>query len=297
MAPWSKVVGRKARLGLGPSDGSSPRTPSDFRSAVSRSRFGRRTETFDRGTGRVPRTPAIRIKSLEDGVADVEMVRKVRSKVSPKDFDIKNVRVREAVGGGVLLEVLDPDATLDRVDALAGAIGAALSGCSNVSRPARRAEFRLKGLDPSVSVDEIRESVAKAGGCSVSAVSVSGVRRLTGGHRVAWVSCPTTVAHRLSASGCLAVGWSSALIDLVHLKRVQCYRCWQFGHVRGACKATVDRTGHCLRCGQAGHAAEECTNDLSCVLCRDCGLDHAHRMGSRLCKSTGQSPIAGRMNS
>jgi len=89
-------------------------------------------------------------------------VRRVRSRISPKDFKLKNIRFREALNGGILLEVLDPDATADGVDAFAGAIGSALGDCVSVSRPARRAEFRLRGFDPSVTAEEIRGTVAKA---------------------------------------------------------------------------------------------------------------------------------------
>jgi len=51
------------------------------------------------------------------------MLRKVRDKIFPKDYNINSIRFREAINGGVLLEVFDPDVTPDRVDALAGAIG------------------------------------------------------------------------------------------------------------------------------------------------------------------------------
>jgi len=128
------------------------------------------------------------IRPKEEKVSCAEIVRRVKSKISLEDFKVKNVRFREASSGGILLEVLDPDATPDGVDAFAGAIGSALGGCVNVSRPVRRAEFRLRGFDPSVTGNEIRETVAKCGGCPVSAVSVSDIRRWNSGQRVAWVA-------------------------------------------------------------------------------------------------------------
>jgi len=217
--------------------------------------------------GRVPRSSVVLIRSLEGGVPDAEILRRVREGISLKDYNINSVRFRDAVSGGVLLEVLDLDVTPDRVDALAGAIGSILSGHAGVVRPVRKAEFRLKGFDPSTTAEELREAVAKAGGCSVSTVSVSDIKRLNSGHRVAWVSCPATVARLLSVDKFLKVGWSTASMDLVHVKKIQCYRCWQFGHVRGVCKGATDRTGHCYRCGEAGHMAEKCTNNITCVLC------------------------------
>jgi len=281
--PWSVVVGRRAGGGRGSGIGPvcSPRTPSVAASEGPSRRVG----TPGRGVGRTPRSPAVLIKSLDEGVSHIDMMRRVRDKVSPRDFKIEKIRCRETVNGGVLLEVLDPDAGLNKFDVLAGAIDAALGDCAIVSRPAQRAEFRLRGFDPSVSGDEIRRSVAEAGRCPATAVSVSDIRRLASGHRVAWVSCPAAVAWSLSRDKTLTIGWSRVSMDSVQIRKTQCYRCWQFGHVRGNCRAATDRSGHCFRCGEVGHLAGKRENGLSCVLCRDGGMDHAHRLGSSPCKS------------
>jgi len=289
---WSAVVGRRVRKG--PGSGAGPSRSRRTLSASTPTGSKGQTETSVRGVGRVPRSPVVLVESLEEGVSSSDILRIVRGKVSPKDYNIKNIRCRETAKGGVLLDVRDPDATPDKVDALAGAIGSVLTGRVSVSRPTRRAEFRLRGIDPSSTVEELREAVAEAGGCSVAAVSVSGVRRLNSGHRVAWVCCPADVARSLSAGKCLTVGWSSAFIDLLHLKRVQCFRCWRFGHVRSACKAVTDRSDHCFRCGEAGHKAGGCAESLSCVLCKDGGMDYAHRCGSISCKSVDPPPRRGR---
>jgi len=151
-------------------------------------------------------------------------------------------------------------------------------------RPVRKAEFRLRGLDPSVTIEELRETIAKADGYSVSAVSISGIRRLVSGHRVAWISCPASVAHSLSEGRFLQVGWSSASIDSVRIKRLQCYRCWEFGHARSACRASVDRTGQCFRCGEAGHMADNYERSLVCPL---------QRQRDGLCPQTGIQILQG----
>jgi len=49
------------------------------------------------------------------------------------DYGIKKIRLREAVNGGILLEVLDPGVASDRVDALAEAIGAVISDCERLA--------------------------------------------------------------------------------------------------------------------------------------------------------------------
>jgi len=287
--PWSAVVGRRARSGSGPRVGSLR-----LQSTLTPGGPDRRREAFVRGVGRAPRSSVVLIRPLDGGAPGTEMLRKIRDRISLRDYGISNIRFREAVKGGVLLEVLDRNVTLDKVDLLAEAIGTTLAGNASVSRPVRKAEFRLRGFDPSIPTEELRETVARAGGCPVSTVSVSDFRRVNGGHWATWVCCPVIVARSLLAGKCLKVGWSVATIDRVHLKRLQCYRCWEYGHVRGACGAAVDRSGHCFRCGEAGHMAGGCTNKLSCVLCKDGGSDYDHRLGSETCKSVGLPPVRGK---
>jgi len=83
-------------------------------------------------------------------------------------------------------------------------------------------------------------AVSSAGGCSESVVSV-GSPSLPSGVCVAWVRCPASAAAKLSVSGSLSIGWSTAIIEMLDVKRKQCYKCWQFGHVRGNCRFAKDR--------------------------------------------------------
>jgi len=143
---WSAVVGRRARKGSGSRAWSSqPQRAPPTSTPV---KVNRRVETSVHGVGRVPRSPVVLIKSFKEGVPDADIMRRVKDRISLKDFEISRVRFREAISGGVLMEVLDPDVTPDRVEALAGAIGSAVSGYACVSRPARRVELRLRGFDP-----------------------------------------------------------------------------------------------------------------------------------------------------
>jgi len=115
---WSGVVAGR-RVWIGPNSSRLQAPP------VSSLESGRRMKTPARGMGCVPprSSPAVLIESLEGGVCDAEMVKRVRDRVSPKDYGIDNIRTCQAANGGVMLEVLDPGVALDRVDALAGAIG------------------------------------------------------------------------------------------------------------------------------------------------------------------------------
>lgn len=133
-------------------------------------------------------------------------------------------------------------------------------------------------------LDVIR-AVALAGGCAESAVSVGEFGRLRSGGRSIWVRCPAMAARSLFSKGYLVIDWFSATVEFLKIPRIQCYKCWNFGHVRETCKSVEDRSGLCFGCGLSGHNIKECTNIPRCVLCYANRLDSAHRMGSVRCKS------------
>lgn len=62
-----------------------------------------------------------------------------------------------------------------------------------------------------------------------------------------------------------------------------------YGHVRFACKASVDRSGHCFNCGGQGHSARGCkSEETRCVICEDKGYQSNHRIRSKWCNSAKQ---------
>lgn len=81
----------------------------------------------------------------------------------------------------------------------------------------------------------------------------------------------------------LQVGWGRVVIDPLKPRPTICYRCLGVGHVRAACKATVDRSSVCFRCGVPGHIAKACSTAPRCLTCEDLGLPAGHRFGGPKC--------------
>lgn len=63
----------------------------------------------------------------------------------------------------------------------------------------------------------------------------------------------------------------------------QCFRCWEYGHIKVQCRNTRDRTGKCYKCGEERHRAAECEGAPKCKICKDNGRPYNHRMGNREC--------------
>lgn len=177
----------------------------------------------------------------------------------------------------------------EKANILADGLKSSLADLVRVTRPIRMATFRLSGLDPATDGGNICAAVASRGGCRKDDITVGDIRRLPGGRRVAWVKCPVDVAEKLTPEGRFPIGWSSVVADSCRIRRLQCYKCWDFGHTRESCGASVDRSRSCFRCGQDGHVIKDCANTACCVLCKSDGLGPVHRLGSASCRASTKS--------
>lgn len=101
-----------------------------------------------------------------------------------------------------------------------------------------------------------------------------------------WVQCPLRAANKVAQKKRIKIGWTVARVELLMARPTQCYRCWQYGHLRHDCKAQVDRSRCCYRYGQEGHAARECVNLPRCALCEEKGRNGEHRLGTAQCEAS-----------
>ena len=64
-------------------------------------------------------------------------------------------------------------------------------GDVRISRPVKRAEVRICGLDESIQPGEVKETIAAEGGCNSEEVKVGEIkRRSPRSLGVAWIQCP-----------------------------------------------------------------------------------------------------------
>ncbi|CAL1683983.1 unnamed protein product [Lasius platythorax] len=74
-----------------------------------------------------------------------------------------------------------------------------------------------------------------------------------------------------------------ARVELLKARLTQCYRCWEYGHVRNNCTSNEDRSNDCCNCGGHGHTMRECGVKAHCVLCTKRGKNPEHKSGSYMC--------------
>lgn len=282
---WVEVSGRsrRPRAAGRVADGSGAvplRAPSSGRPGRSGTRAGQtRGSTPRRGQ---PRSSAVTITGRTEGFSYAKALTEARVRIPLQDLDIEFSKIRRTVNGGRIIEIPGADSA-KRADDLAARLREVFRDEARVARPVVRGELRIAGLDDSVTSEEVRSVIAREGKCSEEDVRTGPIRLLSNGLGSVWTQYPLVSTLAVSKLGKLRIGWTLAKVELLKSRPTQYYRCWHFGHVRFACKSTVDRSGLCFRCGTTGHAARNCQAALRCVVCADLGRECDHRMGSELC--------------
>lgn len=206
----------------------------------------------------------------------------MRREANLKDFGIIGTSVRVSRDGGIVITLPHEPEARNKACALVDRVKDKMPEGVKVACPQRTADVLVQGLDPSVSEEEVILGIAAINGCRPTDISHSGIRT-SGDHmgRV-WLKCPAAAAQRTAAAGSLRVGWSIARVSVARPKPIQCFRCLDFGHMRGECVSPFNRSNECYRCGSREHKIADCPSVLSkCAICPP--GSNAHKTGSPSC--------------
>ncbi|XP_049884552.1 uncharacterized protein LOC126379775 [Pectinophora gossypiella] len=208
--PWTAVVGRKARNKAAKAAKVAKEPPKPRSTAQKKAKL------------RTPRTAAVSLTLVpgveERGVTYASILSDAKRRVSLADLGISNMRFRRAATGARLLEIGGENSAA-KADSLAKKLREVLSpGAVKVVRPVKRAEIRVTGLDDSADAIEVADAVAKEGGCAVDDVKHGRIVVGPRGDGALWISCPVAAAKKLSDSGRLLVGWTSARPTVLPLR-------------------------------------------------------------------------------
>lgn len=105
---------------------------------------------------------------------------------------------------------------------------------------------------------------------------------MTNGLGLMWIRCPIQTAYRVAAIGRIRMRWTMVRVELLDKRPTQCYRCWEYGHVKYSCRSEKDREKCCYNCGELGHTARICgSGSPTCIVCKEKGYDANHKLGSK----------------
>ena len=261
---WVKVVGRKEKAAKKKAEKAAIRK--DTAPRVEWERGQRPTPKGTRMGEKLkvnpPRRAAVAI-SLAPGSAKTsgEVLATARAKIRLPEIGVPVAKIRQTMAGGILIEIPGQESSA-KADNLAIKLKEVFAEEREIriSRPSKRTEIRICGLDASIQPSEVKERVAAEGGCNVDEVKVGEIlKRSPRGLGAAWVQCPVLAAKALADKGKIVIGWVSARVEVLRARPMTCFRCFERGHTASSCTSKKDRSGHCYNCGEAGHRARECT--------------------------------------
>ncbi|XP_011858889.1 PREDICTED: uncharacterized protein LOC105556407 [Vollenhovia emeryi] len=276
---YATVLGRKARAAQnkaarGASGAAAPGPPAKGQAGGAPKRAPRR---------RVPRTSAVVITRI--GGDYREALTTLRRKIKLDDLGIGDrIAIRSGATGARVIEVFG-EGHAEKADLLAERIRQVLPDEeeTRISRPRKIAEIRLRDLEDSLGVEEVRGWVADAARCSVSDVQCGALQPAAGGTYSLWARFPLTSAKEIVQQWRIRAGWVMARVALLEARPMRCHRCLERGHTRAMCPIEKDRSGRCYRCGEAGHTSRGCRSAPKCPLCTDKGRPAAHVLGAKPC--------------
>nr|XP_012215827.1 PREDICTED: uncharacterized protein LOC105668170 [Linepithema humile] len=198
---------------------------------------------------RLPRSAAVRLVG-QGNLAEALLAAK--REIVLEELGVNKVDAKRSQNGGILVEI--PGGGRDaeaQACCLTFAIQMALQKNNiegvRVSRPTKRMDLRLSGVEETVSEEGIRQAIAAKGGCSESEIRVGPLRLPIRGKHTIWAQGPARAMVKVAEAGRIAIGWSSSVrAELMSNRPARCFRCLARGHIQQRCPSKVDRALCCF---------------------------------------------------
>lgn len=207
------------------------------------------------------------------GKSYADLVKTIKTAVSPNELGVEVQNMKKTRKGDLVLTIQNG---ADKAEVLKKELKDRVPEATT-SLLVRQKILHLKGLDETVSEEEIREAISRMLGIERDKFEVRALRPAYGGKQNATLKMMEKDASNLLKATTIRIGWTKCrIIERDNTSR--CTKCWEQGHGGRACKGP-DRSLLCLKCGKDGHKILECPNEPFCLNCERAG----HRTGSKLC--------------
>lgn len=229
------------------------------------------------------KTAAVTITGLKEDCSYATAIKKAKQSISLDKLNIEGSKFRRIINGRRIIEIPGEGAA-EKADSLAHHLRSVLGNDFAINRPVIRGELRILDLDDATTPEDVAAVIAGSGGCSLFDIKVGAIRTLNNDIGSIWAQYPLAAAIKVANNCKIMIGWSNAQVILLEKRPLQCFKCWQFGHVKYNCLSEINLTGLCFRCGEKGHNARNCFANPRCLVCEKNGHVNDHRYSSVNCR-------------
>lgn len=232
-----------------------------------------------------PRTAAVIIKCKEEEGGTYTDTVQAMEGIDLKALGISGVQMRNGRNGGIILQIARSNGGTYKAERLMQEICKVVPPHTRVACPTRRLGLKLTGFYELTTAEEIAKKIGDIAKIDPGKIAVGKISTNRGVGSVI-IHMPMEEALVLTNRRDILIGLTRVRVIALEPRRIQCFRCLQFGHIRSECKSQEDRSGLCYNCGRSGHKATKCTGEANCPIC---GPDvKKHRMGSKSCRRTAE---------
>jgi hypothetical protein len=232
---------------------------------------------------KIPKNAAVVITCINEDFTYAKTLKEASEKISLDELGIEKIVPRRAITGALILEIPGEN-TNEKAMRLETKLKELFNSTEvSITRPIKKAELKIYGLEDSVTPEDIIEVISREGNCSPRDIKCSNIKETRSGLGAAWLQYPVVTKVNLTKIGQINIGWLTAGIELLRRRPLQYYRCLAVGHPYQKCTSNIDRRNLCYKCGREGHRIRECLNADRCPVCTDRGFKSDHRTGSEKC--------------
>ena len=217
-----------------------------------------------------------------EGQTYADLLRAVKDGIKDENKDVMdNIRtIRQMKDGNMLIAMKSDQKKTEEMKNILTKLGD-ISARVIDGKKGRGTILHIRGMDAITTKKEVEAAIEKEARGSEGPLRVGELRPFFGSSQAVTVTVPEKVAETLLTSGEIRIGYSWCKVT-ERVNVIQCYRCWNYGHMAAECVDDTDRSKSCRNCGEMGHLRKECNKEKRCPLCRKVG----HCAGTGGCPKT-----------